>query len=275
VPDHRLSKGNGVTRIAVLGGGVMGEALIVGLQQMNPSPIIVVAEKRAARSAELIDRFGVTIADPADAVIDADVVIIVVKPQDIRGVVNEIAAGVADGALVISIAAGITTSSIEEVIPQANVVRAMPNTPARIELGVTGISAGANCAASASAQAAQLLASVGTVILVPEDLQDAITAVSGSGPAYVFYLAEALMAGAQEVGLSAKDARTAVVHTLLGAAHLLEIGHEEPAALRGKVTSPGGTTAAAIAVLQERDVLDAFVAAIKAARDRSQELAKS
>ena len=265
-----------MTRIAVLGGGVMGEALIVGLQhQMNPSPIIVVAEKRADRSAELIDRFGVTIAAPADAVIGADVVIIVVKPQDIRAVVNEIATGVADGALVISIAAGITTSSIEEVIPQANVVRAMPNTPARIELGVTGISAGANCAASAAAQAAGLLASVGTVILVPEDLQDAITAVSGSGPAYVFYLAEALMAGALEVGLSAKDARTAVVHTLLGAAHLLEVSPEEPAVLRGKVTSPGGTTAAAIAVLQEHDVLDTFVSAIKAARDRSQDLAKS
>jgi len=276
VPDNRLSKGNDVTRIAVLGGGVMGEALIVGLQhQMNPSPIIVVAEKRPDRSAELIDRFGVTIAAPADAVIDADVVIIVVKPQDIRAVVNEIATGVADGALVISIAAGITTSSIEEVIPQGNVVRAMPNTPARIELGVTGISAGANCTASAATQAAQLLASVGTVILVPEELQDAITAVSGSGPAYVFYLAEALMAGALEVGLSAKDARTAVVQTLLGAAHLLEVSHEEPAALRGKVTSPGGTTAAAIAVLQERDVLDTFVAAIKAARDRSQELARS
>lgn len=124
----------------------MGEALIVGLQRrLTPAPQIVVAEKRADRAAELADRFGVTVAGAAAAVVAADVVIIVVKPQDIRSVVAEIAANVADGALIISIAAGITTSSIELVIPQANVVRAMPNTPARLELGVTGISAGANC----------------------------------------------------------------------------------------------------------------------------------
>ncbi|MSO27189.1 MAG: pyrroline-5-carboxylate reductase [Candidatus Nanopelagicales bacterium] len=262
--------------MAVLGGGVMGEALIIGLQhRLTPAPTIVVAEKRADRAAELADRFGVEVAASAAAVVDADVVIIVVKPQDIRAVVNEIAAGVADGALVISIAAGITTSSIEEAIPQANVVRAMPNTPARLELGVTGISAGANCEVEALARAEQLLASVGTVISVPETLQDAITAVSGSGPAYVFFLAEAMMAGAEAVGLSAEDARSAVVHTLLGAAHLLQVSGEEPAALRGMVTSPGGTTAAAIAVLQEREVLGAFMAAIEAARDRSRELSAS
>ena len=265
-----------MTRIAVLGGGVMGEALIVGLQRrLTPAPQIVVAEKRAERAAELADRFGVTVAGAAAAVVAADVVIIVVKPQDIRSVVAEIAANVADGALIISIAAGITTSSIELVIPQANVVRAMPNTPARLELGVTGISAGANCGGAALAHAEQLLASVGTVISVPEALQDAITAVSGSGPAYVFFLAEAMMAGAKVVGLSAEDARGAVVQTLLGAAKLLETSGDEPAALRGMVTSPGGTTAAAIAVLQERQVLESFVAAIEAARDRSRELSES
>ena len=265
-----------MTRIAVLGGGVMGEALIVGLKRrLTPAPTIVVAEKRVDRAAELADRFGVQVAAPAAAVVGADVVIIVVKPQDIRSLVQEIASDVADGALVISIAAGITTLSIEEVLPRANVVRAMPNYPARLELGVTGISAGASCDGAALAHAEQLLASVGTVISVPETLQDAITAVSGSGPAYVFLLAEGMMAGAQAVGLSAADARNAVVHTLLGAAHLLDVSGEEPAVLRAMVTSPGGTTAAAIAVLQENEILDSFIAAIVAARDRSRELSAS
>lgn len=265
-----------MTRIAVVGGGVMGEALIVGLQRrLTPVPSIVVAEKREDRAADLANRFGVQIAAPAAAVSGAEVVIIVVKPQDFRSVVDQIAADVPDGALVISIAAGITTSSIEEALPQANVVRAMPNTPARLELGVTGISAGANCDTAALARAEQLLASVGTVISVPESLQDAITAVSGSGPAYVFFLAEAMMAGAMAVGLSTADARNAVVNTLLGAAHLLDVSGEEPAALRAMVTSPGGTTAAAIAVLERNETLDSFVAAIVAARDRSRELSAS
>ncbi len=276
MPDLGLVKGIGVTRIAVVGGGVMGEALIVGLQRrLTPVPSIVVAEKREDRGADLAMRFGVQIAAPAAAVAGADVVIIVVKPQDFRSVVDQIAADVPDGALVISIAAGITTSSIEEAIPHANVVRAMPNTPARLELGVTGVSAGANCDRAAFARAEQLLASVGTVISVPESLQDAITAVSGSGPAYVFFLAEAMMAGAMAVGLSTADARNAVVNTLLGAAHLLDVSGEEPAALRAMVTSPGGTTAAAIAVLEKNETLDSFVAAIVAARDRSRELSAS
>ena len=160
-------------------------------------------------------------------------------------------------------------------MPLANVVRAMPNTPARIESGVTGISAGARCDTEALERARLLLTSVGVVVEVPESLQDAVTAVSGSGPAYLFYLAEAMMAGAVDLGMPADTARTSVVHTLLGAARLLETSEEEPAALRAKVTSPGGTTAAAIAVLDSSRVQTIVRGALEAARDRSRELAEA
>lgn len=263
-------------RIAVLGGGVMGEALIVGFQRrLDPAPTIVVAEKREDRAADLVARLGVAIAPIESACEGADVVIIVVKPQDIRGVVEVIAPSVAPGTLIVSIAAGITTASIEAVLPTANVVRAMPNTPARIESGVTGISAGANCPPESLAVARELMSSVGAVIEIPETLQDAITAVSGSGPAYLFALAEGMLAGARAVGLADDDARTAVVHTLLGAARLLEVSGEDPAVLRANVTSPNGTTAAALNVFNEADLQATIVAAIEAARDRSRELSSS
>lgn len=264
-----------MTRIAVLGGGVMGEALIIGFQRrLSPPPIVVVAEKRAERAAELVDRLGVVIEEPARACSGADVVILVVKPQDIRSLVGDIASSIAPGSLVISIAAGITTELLEESMPLANVVRAMPNTPAKIESGVTGISAGARCSPEALDQARALLLSIGVVVEVPEALQDAVTAVSGSGPAYLFYLAEAMIDGACELGMPPETARTSVVHTLLGAARLLEASGEEPSALRAKVTSPGGTTAAAIRVLDADEVQRSVRAAIEAARDRSRELSQ-
>lgn len=264
-------------RIAVLGGGVMGEALIAGISRdATLDARIVLAEKRAERAEQLRDQYGLEVADSlAGAVRDADVVIVVVKPQDIRPVLDAIAPDVRDDALIVSIAAGITTASIEQAVPQAHVVRAMPNTPARIESGVTGISAGSRCPASSVAVARTLLSSVGTVIEIPEDLQDAITAVSGSGPAYVFYLAEAMMAAARDLGLSDRDAREAVVHTLLGAARLLESSAADPAELRANVTSPGGTTAAAIAVMDAEGIRDSIGRAMLAARDRSRELSAS
>lgn len=264
-------------RIAVLGGGVMGEALIAGIgRNASLDAGIVLAEKRAERAAQLRDQYGLQVADSlTDAVADADVVIVVVKPQDIRAVLDEIAGDVRADALIVSIAAGITTESIERVIPQAHVVRAMPNTPARIESGVTGISPGSGCPTSSVEIARTLLSSVGTVIEIPEQLQDAITAVSGSGPAYVFYLAEAMMKAARDLGLTDRDARDAVVHTLLGAARLLASSDADPAELRANVTSPGGTTAAAIAVMEAEGIRDSIGRAMIAARDRSRELSDS
>jgi len=258
--------------VAVLGGGVMGEAIARTLVQAGWT--VVVAEKRAERADQLRD-LGFDVTDPQTAVSNADVVVIVVKPQDVRALLTELQGHVRPGALVISIAAGITTQTIETALPGTAVVRAMPNTPARIQQGVTAVSAGSGCDAVALDRAAELLGSLGLVLVLPERLQDAATAVSGSGPAYVFYLAEAMLQAAEELGLPSDQARQAVVQTLVGAAALLAGSTETPEQLRTQVTSPGGTTAAAVAVLDAQSVRDSVVAALRAARDRAEELAGS
>jgi pyrroline-5-carboxylate reductase len=264
-----------MTHIVVLGGGVMGEALIAGLLLLNPKPNIVVVEQREDRGQELVERYGVSHADSRTAVAGAQVIIAVVKPQDMRAALDEISGVVPTGALIISIAAGVTTETIESLVPQAAVVRAMPNTPARIQSGVIGMSAGLTCKSEQFAQAVELLSAVGVVLEIPESLQDAITATSGSGPAYVFYLAEAMMLGAQQAGLSHEDARIAVVQTILGSAELLAASTQSPVELRSNVTSPNGTTAAAIATFDEHGVREGIIAGMVSARDRSADLSGS
>lgn len=269
-----MSEGVRSMRIAVLGGGVMGETLASGfLRYVTPAPDVVVAEKRVERAEELRRLHGVEIAEPIDAVQGAHVVVVVVKPQDVPVLLADVGRSIAPGTLVISIAAGIRTATIEEAVPDGvDVVRAMPNTPARVDRGVTGLSAGANCSPAGLALAEQLMASVGVAIVVPEALQDAVTAVSGSGPAYVFFLAEAMTAAAVEMGLDPETATLMVNHTILGAATLLEASGEPAEVLRRNVTSPNGTTAAAISTMTELGVHPAVVAAMAAARDRSREL---
>ena len=263
-------------RIAILGGGVMGETLAAGfLARLDSTPSVTIVEKRAERAAELADRLGVGIASMPDAVRDADVVVLAVKPQDFRAMLAELAPSLSAGALVISIAAGIPTSVMEELLPGAAVVRVMPNTPARINRGVAGVSGGSACTPEDLDLAASLMESVGVVVRVPEALQDAVTAVSGSGPAYVFYLAEAMIAAGIDLGLSADDARLMAVNTILGAGELMAVSDEDPAVLRANVTSPNGTTAAAIASMNDSGVRDAVIAAMMAARDRSIELSGS
>jgi pyrroline-5-carboxylate reductase len=261
-------------RIAVLGAGVMGETLISGfLRYLAPEPIICVVEKRPERMVELVSRYDLTICDGPEAVRGADVVVLVVKPQDMGALLDEVGLFVETGSLVISIAAGISTSFIQQRVPLGvNVVRAMPNTPAKVDRSVTGISPGASCTPAALHLAVELLQSVGAVIEVPEELQDAVTAVSGSGPAYVFYLAEAMIEAGVGMGLDAATAQRMVHHTILGAATLLEASGETAETLRRNVTSPNGTTAAAIAALDANKVRPSIVSAIGAARDRSREL---
>ena len=261
-------------RIAVLGGGVMGETLVSGFRRyVTPEPTILVVEKRQERLDELVARYGIVGSDAGQAVPGADVVVLVVKPQDMAALLAEIGPLVGAGATVISIAAGIRTETIEQhVASGVNVVRAMPNTPAKVDRGVTGVSAGAHCSPDALALAVRLLECVGAVIEVPESLQDAVTAVSGSGPAYVFYLAEAMIAAAVDLGLDEGTAQHMVHHTILGAATLLDASGETAQTLRRNVTSPGGTTAAAIATMDELGVRSAIVSAMVAARDRSREL---
>lgn len=269
-----MSEGVGSMRIAVLGGGVMGETLASGfLRYVTPAPQIVIAEKRAERAEELRRQHGVQIAETVDAVRDAAVVVLAVKPQDVPALLVEVGSAIAPGTLVISIAAGIRTATIEEQVPAGvDVVRAMPNTPARVDRGVTGLSPGEHCSEEALALAERLLSSVGQAVVVPENLQDAVTAVSGSGPAYVFFLAEAMTAAAVELGLDRETATHMVNHTILGAATLLETSGESADVLRRNVTSPNGTTAAAISAMEELGVQAAVVSAMTAARDRSREL---
>jgi pyrroline-5-carboxylate reductase len=261
-------------KIAVLGAGVMGETLISGfLRHITPEPEIAVVEKRQARAEELMGRYPLNVSAGPEAVQDADVVVLVVKPQDMGTLLDEVGFFVKTGSLVITIAAGIGTAFIEKRVPLGvNVVRAMPNTPARVDRGVTGVSAGAACTPAALALAVQLLETVGTVAEVPENLQDAVTAVSGSGPAYVFYLAEGMIQAAVDLGLDHDSAQRMVHDTILGAATLLESSGETAETLRGSVTSPNGTTAAAIGRLDELGVRQSIVTAITAARDRSREL---
>ncbi len=263
-------------RIAILGAGVMGETLLAAiLGQGHPVADLVISEKRDDRAAELRETYGVEVTGNAEAVTGADTVLIVVKPQDVPSLLTEIASNVDASSTVVSLAAGILIETVESALPAGvAVVRAMPNTPALVGEGMFGISPGASCSADQLAAVSAVLESGGKVVIVDEPLQDAVTAVSGSGPAYVFYLAEAMIAGGVEAGLDDATARTLAAQTLVGAAKLLAESEETADELRRRVTSPNGTTAAAIATFDDNGVKDALIAGVKAAAARSAELSK-
>ena len=265
------------TRIAILGGGVMGETLLSALLDAGHTAAdLVVSEKLDARADELRERHGVEVTGNAEAVAGADVVLVVVKPQDVPALLEEIAPAVDPDATVVSLAAGIRIATVESALPDGiAVVRAMPNTPALVGEGMFGISPGSSCTGERLLQVRELLANGGEVVVVDESGQDAVTAVSGSGPAYVFYLAEAMVDGGVEAGLDLETARILATQTLVGAAKLLATSDDDAAELRRRVTSPNGTTAAAIAAFDERDVHDALVAGVLAAARRSAELSGS
>ncbi len=263
-------------RIAVLGAGVMGETLLSAiLDSGHPVADLVISEKRDDRAAELRQKYGVEVSGNAEAVAGAGTVLIVVKPQDVPSLLAEIAANVEPSATVVSLAAGIRTDTLESALPDGvAVVRAMPNTPALVGEGMFGISAGAACSDEQLAAVSHLLESGGKVVVVDESQQDAVTAVSGSGPAYVFYLAEAMISGGIEAGLDEATARTLAAQTLVGASKLLAESDETADELRRRVTSPNGTTAAAIAMFDDHGVKDALTAGVLAAAIRSAELSK-
>ncbi|SDU10338.1 pyrroline-5-carboxylate reductase [Jiangella alkaliphila] len=261
--------------VAILGAGVMGEALLSGiLQGGRPVSDVLVGEKRSDRAAELTERYGVEVLDNAEAVKRADTVLLVVKPHDVGPLLDEVAVSARPGQLFVSLAAGITTAFVEARLPGGvAVVRVMPNTPALVGEGMAAISAGANSDETHLREAEDLLRSTGRVARVPEKLQDAVTAVSGSGPAYVFYLVEAMIEGGVHLGLPRATATELVVQTLAGSAQLLRDTGEHPSVLRERVTSPGGTTAAALRKLDDGKVRADVLAAMEAARDRSRALA--
>ena len=261
-------------RTAVIGAGVMGETLLSGLVRAGRGAAdLVVVEKRAERAAELTDKYGVPVVDDVAAAAAADTVLLVIKPQDMAGVLDELAPALRAGQLLVSLAAGITTAFVESRVPEGvAVARVMPNTPALVDEGMAAISPGTWCEESHLAEASALMSAVGKVVEVPEKQQDAVTAISGSGPAYLFLVAEAMIEAGVHLGLPRPVAHELAVQTLLGSATMLRSTGEHPAVLREQVTSPGGTTAAALRTLEDHGLRAAFLAALEAARDRSREL---
>jgi pyrroline-5-carboxylate reductase len=264
-------------RIALLGAGKIGEALVSGLLSSGwrkPRDIVATA-RRAERLDELRDRYAIrTTLSNSEAVSGAALVVIAVKPQDIDVLLGDIGGLVLPEQTVLSIAAAIPTATIERHLPDGvPVVRAMPNTPSTVHEGVAGVCAGAHADDAHLTLAEEALAHLGAVVRVPERYMDAVTAVSGSGPAYFALLAEAMIEAGILLGLSREISTQLVVQTMLGTARQLRDLKMHPVELREMVTSPGGTTIAAIRELESAGVRAAFLNAIQAAMNRSRELA--
>jgi pyrroline-5-carboxylate reductase len=262
-------------KIAFLGGGNMARAIIGGLVSKGTRAAdIVVVEIDAIARLKLVGEFGVnTVETPGNELTHVDAVILAVKPQNMREAVTRLA-GVAGDSLFVSIAAGIRIADLSRWLGgRARVVRAMPNTPALVHAGITGLHAPPGVGAADREAAEGLLASVGATLWFEQESDlDAVTAVSGSGPAYVFYAIEALESAARELGLAEGASRSLALWTFVGATKLAIERGEEPAALRAQVTSKGGTTERAIEVLEAGEVKQRFIDAVKAAAERSREL---
>jgi pyrroline-5-carboxylate reductase len=269
-------------RIAILGAGSMGGAILQGLVASGAAPAgVTVTNRTAAKADELAALDGVTSvalerhpSGNVDAVADAGIVLIGVKPAMVPDLLREITPALRPGAVVVSLAAGVTIATFERILgPDAVVVRSMPNTPAVVRQAVTGIAAGSRADTAAMALVRQLFETVGAVIEVPESQIDALSTISGSGPAYVFLLIEELTRAASAKGFAPDDARLMAEQTFIGAAALLAASGEDPAELRRRVTSPKGTTERAIAVLQDAHLDEVFGRATDAALARARELA--
>ncbi|MDR6611879.1 pyrroline-5-carboxylate reductase [Leifsonia sp. 1010] len=268
--------------IAMLGAGSMGRAILSGLLAPGVQVAgIRVTNRSEARAAELAGTPGVTAyatetkADANRLAVDgAQVVIVAVKPAMVRELLAEITDSLAPGTVVVSVAAGVTTQTMESLLPDSvSVIRSMPNTPAVVGKAVTGISAGSRTDPEDLQVVRALFETVGEVVEVPESQLDALSTISGSGPAYVFLLIEALTEAAVQKGFTPEQAATLVNGTFLGASELLVSSGEDPAELRRRVTSPNGTTERAIAVLSEADLPALFARATDAALARARELA--
>jgi pyrroline-5-carboxylate reductase len=252
----------------------MGEALASGLLSAGWGPSdITLCVRRPEQADELSDRTGCPVTtDPVAAIAGSDVVVVAVKPRDVPAVLETLSGSVAESQTVISLAAGVTIESYESRLGSVPVVRAMPNTPALVREGVTGIAAGRFAGEDDLDSAQEVLGAVGSVRVMDEVLLDAVTAVSGTGPAYVFLLAEALTEAAMREGLSRDIAEKFVHQTIRGAGHLLTDTSKSASELRYEVTSPGGTTAAAVHVLEERGFRALVEDAVRAAAIRATEL---
>ena len=264
-------------QVAILGVGTIGESLLRGLLSggwREPSELVVTVRDEQ-RAAELAERYGVrATTSNAEAVAGATLVVIAVKPQDFDGLLGEIGGLLTTEQTVLSVAAAIPTAAIEgRIAPGVPVVRAMPNRPATVHEGIAGVCAGAHASDDNLTLAEEALRHLGAVVRVPERYMDAVTAVSGSGPAYFALLAEAMIEAGILLGLSREISTQLVVQTMFGTAKLLRDEEVHPVELREQVTSPGGTTIRAIRELERAGVRAAFLNAIQAAMERSRELA--
>jgi pyrroline-5-carboxylate reductase len=271
-----------IERIAILGTGSMGGAILAGLLKSGISPNNISVSTKTTESAErLADELGVlsfAMEDGDDAnqmaVANAQLVLIGVKPAYVLEVLADVADSLNDNALVVSVAAGVPTAAMEAVLPEdVGVIRAMPNTPAIVGRALTGIAAGSRATDWAVETASQLFETVGQVLVLDESQIDALGTISGSGPAYVFYLIEQLTKAAKHHGFNDTDAALLVNQTFLGAAELLVASGKTPEQLRKQVTSPNGTTERAIARMGQTDLEAMFIEATEAALARSRELA--
>jgi pyrroline-5-carboxylate reductase len=265
-----------VDTLAILGAGKLGEALLSGLVRAGRTGAdVVVVERSTERAAELKERYGVSSMTLPAAVQQSRILLVAVKPQDIGALLTDLAPLVTPEHLIVSVAAGIPTAFIERTLDKpVPVVRVMPNTPALVDEGMAAISPGSHCDDDHLAIAEGLLASTGRVLRVPEKQMDAVTAISGTGPAYVFFVVESMIEAGVHLGLPRATATELVVQTLVGSGKMLRETGTHPVVLREQVTSPGGTTAAALRELEVHKVRAAFLAAMEAARDRSAQLAE-
>lgn len=263
-------------KIAFLGAGNMAEALLKGLLRAGAAgpQEIVCAEPRSGRRQEIEQRHGVrAIASNREAAAGADVVLLSVKPQVIEAVLDEIAPEIGTSKLVVSIAAGVPIAAIAGRLPPgARIVRTMPNTPALAGAAATALAAGPGATAEDLLLAKRLFESVGTAVVVAEPLLDAVTGLSGSGPAFVYLFIEALADGGVKAGLPRAEALQLAAQTVLGAAKLVLESGEHPGRLKDQVTSPGGTTIAGVHALERAGFRGAVIDAVEAAARRSREL---
>jgi pyrroline-5-carboxylate reductase len=265
-----------MTTIAVLGAGKIGEALLSGLlRDGRRAEDLLFTERHPQRCADLTARYGFEAVDVPEAAKRADVLVIAVKPQDIEPMLDELATVIRPGTLVVSLCAGLPTALFERRLPEGiPVVRVMPNTPMLVGEAMSAVSPGSHAAEEHVALVEELLTAVGKVLRVPESQQDAVTALSGSGPAYFFFLVEAMIDAGILLGLPRAVSQQLIVQTAVGSAKMLAEAGEHPVILRENVTSPAGTTIMAIRELERHSVRAALLAAIEAARDRSVELGR-
>jgi pyrroline-5-carboxylate reductase len=265
-------------RIAILGAGRLGESMLRGLLSTGwrePGEVVVTSRRAERRDGHVAHYRVEATSDNAGAIRDARLVVLSVKPQDIATLLAEIAPVVTPDQTLLSVAAGVTTPAIESRLPEGSrVVRAMPNAPALVHEGIAGLCGGEHARDEDLEMATSALGHLGAVVRVAEDDMDAVTALSGSGPAYFALLAEAMIEAGLLLGLSRDVSTRLVVQTMFGSARLLRDEQMHPVELREAVTSPGGTTTRAIRELERSGVRAAFLNAINAATERSRELAE-